>query len=65
MKELLKEKRREFMNITIIGYGNMGGGLAGISVRSGHNVTLTGKDLVKAREVAEKIGNNIRVLPES
>jgi predicted dinucleotide-binding enzyme len=53
------------MNITVIGYGNMGSGLAGIISKSGHNVTLTGKKLDKAQEVANKIGNKITVAPEA
>jgi predicted dinucleotide-binding enzyme len=53
------------MNITVIGSGNMGSGLAGIISRSGHNVTLTGKELDKVQEAAAKIGNNIKVAPQA
>ena len=42
------------MNITIVGYGNMGNALALSLTRAGHNVTLTGKDLDKAKAVAQK-----------
>jgi predicted dinucleotide-binding enzyme len=52
------------MNITIIGYGNMGSGLATLASKSGHQVTITGRNLDKAMKVAEKIGNNVQVKPE-
>ncbi len=42
------------MNITIVGYGNMGNALALSLTRAGHQVTLTGKDLDKAKAVAQK-----------
>ena len=44
------------MNITVIGSG-----LAGIISRSGHNVTLTGKELDKVQKAAKKLGNNTKV----
>lgn len=53
------------MNITVVGYGNMGSAIASISARSGHNVVITGKELDKANEVAQKIGNNVKVLNEN
>jgi predicted dinucleotide-binding enzyme len=44
------------MTLTIVGYGNVGSGLAKQFVQAGHSVTLTGRSLDKARGVAETIG---------
>jgi len=41
------------MKIAIIGAGNVGGALAGSIVRAGHDVTVSSRDLAKARTVAE------------
>ena len=43
------------MNVTIVGYGNMGAALAQSLSRAGHRVTLTGKNPAKAKEVADRI----------
>lgn len=51
------------MKITIAGYGNMGTSLAQALGRAGHQVTLTGKSLEKAKAAAVKTGS--RALPES
>ena len=51
------------MKITIVGYGNMGTSLAQALGRAGHQVTLTGKSLDKAKAAAAKTGS--RALPES
>ena len=44
------------MRIAIIGAGNVGGALAGSSVRAGHEVTLSSAHADKARAVAEGAG---------
>lgn len=44
------------MNITIVGYGNMGSGLASLAVKAGHHVTLTGKQLSRSIDLAAKLG---------
>lgn len=44
------------MNITIVGYGNMGRALAKSLVHAGHRVTLTGRDLAKAKAAASETG---------
>ncbi|WP_035058103.1 NADPH-dependent F420 reductase [Andreprevotia chitinilytica] len=44
------------MNITLIGYGNMGSGIAQRALAAGHQVTLAGADVAKAQEVAAKLG---------
>ena len=44
------------MTITILGYGNVGSGLAKQFVKAGHAVTLTGRSLDKAQAVAEATG---------
>lgn len=44
------------MNITIIGHGNMGSGLALRAVKAGHSVTLAGHDLARSSEAASKVG---------
>lgn len=44
------------MNITIIGHGNMGSGLALRAVKAGHAVTLAGHDPVRTTEAANKVG---------
>jgi predicted dinucleotide-binding enzyme len=49
------------MNITIVGYGNMGSALAQGLVKAGHNVVVTGKSPAKANEAAAKAG--ARALP--
>ena len=51
------------MNITIVGYGNMGSALAQGLVKAGHKVVLTGKSPAKAEEAAAKAG--ARALPAS
>ena len=44
------------MNIAIIGAGNVGGALAGSSVRAGHTVTLSAKDPAHADAKAKETG---------
>lgn len=44
------------MDIAIIGYGNMGSGIAKCAVGAGHNVTLSGRHLDKASAAANKVG---------
>lgn len=44
------------MNITIIGHGNMGPGLAARAVKAGHAVTLAGHNPARASEAAGKVG---------
>lgn len=44
------------MNIAIVGYGNMGSALAQVLVKAGHKVVLTGRNLAKADEVANRTG---------
>ncbi len=44
------------MNIAIIGAGNVGGALAGSSVRAGHKVTLSAKDPAHADAKAKETG---------
>ena len=44
------------MTLTIVGYGNVGSGLAKQFVEAGHQVTLTGRSLDKAQAVAESLG---------
>lgn len=46
------------MDITIIGTGNMGRGLATRAVAGGHNVTLIGTDMEKAQALAEEVGES-------
>lgn len=47
------------MNITIIGTGNMGAGLAAALVQSGHAVSLGARDPAKAVALAEKLGHGV------
>lgn len=49
------------MKITIIGFGNMGSAFARRLAASGHEVTLTGKNLEEAKKVASNAGNKVRV----
>ncbi len=51
------------MNVTVIGYGNMGSGLARRLVSAGHQVTLTGPSTDKAQAVAQSIDAKMKVLP--
>lgn len=51
------------MKIIIVGYGNIGSGLAKQFVDAGHDVTLTGRSLERAQAVASKFG--AQVLPLS
>jgi 8-hydroxy-5-deazaflavin:NADPH oxidoreductase len=53
------------LKITIIGYGNMGTSLTQALTRSGHQVTLTGKDLEKAKAAAGKAGGRALPGPEA
>lgn len=48
------------MKISILGTGNMAGGLAALFASTGHHVTLAGRDLAKARSVAEGIGRDVQ-----
>jgi predicted dinucleotide-binding enzyme len=45
------------MKVTIIGAGNMGKGLAKQFAKAGHQVTITARDLGKARALAEELVN--------
>jgi phosphoglycerate dehydrogenase-like enzyme len=47
------------MTLTIVGYGNVGSGLAKQFVKAGHSVTLTGRSLDKAQAVAEPLGAKV------
>ncbi|MEZ0375017.1 MAG: NADPH-dependent F420 reductase [Candidatus Sericytochromatia bacterium] len=51
------------MKVTIVGYGNMGSGLAKRIAAAEHQVVLTGRNLDKAQAVATESGGGIRVLP--
>ena len=44
------------MNIAIIGAGNVGGALAGASVRAGHTVSLSAKNPAHAEAKAKESG---------
>jgi 8-hydroxy-5-deazaflavin:NADPH oxidoreductase len=46
------------MDITIIGTGNMGRGLATRAIAGGHNVTLIGTDTEKAQALADELGQS-------
>ena len=52
------------MDIAVIGTGNVGSALARTFARSGHNVTLAGRDAEKARAVAAETGVRAADLPE-
>lgn len=45
------------MKITIIGSGNMGTGLTKQFAQAGHQITVTGRDLNKAQELAQSLTN--------
>ncbi len=47
------------MNITVIGIGNMGSGLAKQLVRAGYDVAVAGRDLDKARQLASSLGPRV------
>lgn len=53
------------MNITIIGYGNMGSGLAARAVKAGHTVKLAGHNPARASEAAAKVGAKAAALSDS
>jgi 8-hydroxy-5-deazaflavin:NADPH oxidoreductase len=53
VKAFLKER---IVDISIIGTGNVGSALAGAFVRAGHDVTITGRDIEKTRQVAAATG---------
>ena len=44
------------MQIAIIGYGNMGSGIAKRAVVVGYSVVLAGRDLAAAKKAAERVG---------
>ncbi len=48
------------MQVTIIGYGNMGSGLAEVFAKSGASVVFGAKDTNKAQTVAARIGHGVR-----
>ncbi|SMC29833.1 hypothetical protein SAMN02745857_04174 [Andreprevotia lacus DSM 23236] len=45
------------MNITLIGYGNMGSAIAKRALAAGHQVTLAGQDAAKAQAAAQAVGS--------
>ena len=47
------------MQITIIGAGNMGGGIATRALAGGHSVRLTDKDSAKAKTLAEELRHRV------
>ena len=47
------------MEITIIGTGNMGRGIAAAAQAGGHNVTLIGTERDKAQELADDLGGSV------
>ena len=47
------------MDIAIIGAGNVGSALAGAFTRAGHSVTITARDLERARAVAATTGARV------
>lgn len=47
------------MNIAVIGTGNMGSGLAKQLVHAGYDVSLVGRDVEKARELASSLGAKV------
>jgi predicted dinucleotide-binding enzyme len=51
----LKIKFRRLNNITIIGAGNMGRGIATRLLSGGHSVTLVGRDEAQAAELAQQL----------
>lgn len=53
------------MKVTIVGYGNMGSGLATSLTKTENQVVITGRDLEKAQQLAAKLGDKVRVLPEA
>lgn len=53
------------MQITVIGYGNIGSALATQLVKAGQTVTLTGRDMDKASAVAQKAGAGARSITEA
>ena len=53
------------MTLTIVGYGNVGSGLAKQFVKAGHSVTLTGRSLDKVQAVAEAVGAKVLPMAEA
>lgn len=53
------------MKIGIIGSGSMGSALARRITAAGHDVTMTARDLDKAKEIAGEISPKVRVVPPS
>lgn len=53
------------MTITIVGYGNVGSGLAKQFTKAGHAVVLTGRTLEKAAAVAGSVGAKALPLAEA
>ena len=47
------------MHITIIGAGNMAGGIATRALAGGHSVRLTDKDPAKAKALAEELRHRV------
>ncbi len=48
--------KERIVDISIIGTGNVGSALAGAFVRAGHDVTITGRNIEKTRQVASATG---------
>ena len=53
------------MKITIIGAGNMGGGIATRAIAGGHNVEILDRDPAEARALADQLGGSTSVLDRS
>lgn len=47
------------MDVTIIGTGNMGRGIAALALASGHRVTLLGTTLDNAQGVADELSGDV------
>lgn len=53
------------MDISIIGAGNMGKGLAALFAQGGHRVTLAARDVAKAEAAARDIGSGVAAVAVS
>jgi len=52
-------------SISIIGTGNMGSAIAGLAAKGGASVQVVARDLVKAQQLAEKVGGVAAAFGES
>jgi predicted dinucleotide-binding enzyme len=59
-----RQKKGQYMNVTIVGAGNMGRSLVKQLVKAGHQITVTARDLNKATQLASEFPGTSAAAPD-